>query len=104
MEGHRHASARGALRLWPCRRIKQRQRSLPDRAGQRVEPIHAVQAADVTDSALAIAVGLLDRVTQPPELVGLADHPAPAFVTLLLVGLVRAHWLRRVGKSRKPYL
>jgi len=92
MEGHRHASARGALRLWPCRRIKQRQRSLPDRAGQRVEPIHAVQAADVTDSALAIAVGLLDGVAQAFKLVGLADDYA--VIGLLLIGLVRAHWLR----------
>ena len=47
-----------------------------------------------------IAVGLLDGVTQPPELVGLADYPAPTPVTLLLVRLIRAHQLRCVGKYR----
>ena len=83
--------------------IEQRQRGRPDCARQCVKPVHAIQAADVADRPLTVAVSLLDSVAQPPELVGLADHPAARFVALLLVGLVRAHRLGGVGNpARRP--
>ena len=62
---------------------------------QRVEPVHAVQTADVADGALPVACGLLDGVAQVPELVGLAEHAAP--VALLLKGLVQSHRSRESG-------
>jgi hypothetical protein len=34
--------------------VEQGQHRRPDRAGQRVESVHRVQAADIADSALAI--------------------------------------------------
>ena len=70
-------------------RTKQRQCCCPDRAGQRIEGLHSVKAADVTDGLVAIAVRLFDGTVQLAELVGLAEHPAP--VTFLLEGLVRSH-------------
>ena len=56
--------------------------------GQRVEPIHAVETADVAEGALAVAFGFLDGAA---VLIGLAEHPAPALVAFLLKGLVRSH-------------
>lgn len=66
--------------------VEQRQHRRPDRAGQGIEPVHGVQAADIADGALTGS--LLDGVAQAPELVGFAEHPAP--VTFLLIGFVRA--------------
>ena len=82
--GGNRASGQDGKRL-----VEQRQHRRPDRAGQRVESVHGVQAADIADGALAITGSLLDGVAQAPELVGFAELPAP--VTFLLIGLVRAH-------------
>jgi hypothetical protein len=73
-------------------RTQQGQRGCPDAGRQRVERLHAVQAADVADGALAIACGLLDGVAQSPEFGRLAKNDVLA--VLLLKGLVRAHRLR----------
>ena len=69
--------------------VEQRQYGRPDRAGQRVESVHGVQAADIADGALAITSSLLDGVAQALELVGFAEHAAP--ITFLLIGFVCAH-------------
>jgi hypothetical protein len=68
---------------------EQGQRGCPDAGRQRVEAVHAVQAADVADGALAVACGLLNGVAQGPELGRVANHDA--VVVLLLKGLVRSH-------------
>lgn len=47
------------------------------------EHLHAVQAANVADRA--VAVGLIDGAAQASELVGLAEHRAP--VVFLLAGI-----------------
>jgi len=68
--------------------VEQRQHRRPDRAGQRVESVHGVQAADIADGALAITGSLVDGVAQTPELVRLAEHAAS--ITVLQIGLVCA--------------
>jgi hypothetical protein len=67
--------------------VEQRQHRRPDRAGQRIESVHGIQAANIADGALAIIGSLFDGVAQAPELVGFAEHPAP--VTFLLIGIWR---------------
>jgi hypothetical protein len=69
--------------------VEQRQHHCPDRAGQRIESVHGIQAANIADSAFAITGSFLDGVAQAPELAGFAKHPAS--VTFLLIGLVRSH-------------
>jgi hypothetical protein len=64
-----------AARRW-SHLVERRQHSSPDRAGQRVESVHGVQAADIADGAIAIAGSLLDGVAQALELVGFAEHAA----------------------------
>ena len=49
--------------------VEQCQHRRPDRAGQRVESVHGVQAADIADGALAITGSLLDGLAQALELV-----------------------------------
>ena len=70
----------GPSRAIPC--VEQCQRSRPDRTGQRVELANAVEAADVTDSALTVTVGLLDSMAQGAIFGGFAEHDAPPVVLL----------------------
>jgi hypothetical protein len=50
-------------------RTEQRQRRRPDRPRQCFDRLHAVQAADVADGSVAIAVRLFDGVAQLAEVI-----------------------------------
>jgi hypothetical protein len=81
--------------------VEQRQYGRPDRAGQRVESVHGVQAADIADGALAITSSLLDGVAQALELVGFAEHAAlSAFAFTVAAPIARWPGAHRKGKRR----
>jgi hypothetical protein len=57
-------------------RTEQRRRRRPDSAWQRIESLHAVQAADVADGSVVIAVRFFAGVAQLAEPVRLSEQVA----------------------------